>query len=90
MGPTMSRGAALNLLPFHDSPPLAGLLPPNCSADIARTMAERIMAFAPASDTEALKLLRATFPASALSLRVAALGFLMRSRGSARPRYNPR
>jgi hypothetical protein len=42
------------------------------------SMAERLMEFAPASDAEALKLLRASFPAAPLSLRVAALAFLMR------------
>ena len=36
------------------------------------------MTFAPASDAEALKLLRASFPDSPLGARVAALGFLMR------------
>ena len=41
-------------------------------------MAIRIMEFAPATDAEALKLLRASFPDSPLSLRVAALDFLMR------------
>lgn len=43
-------------------------------------MAARIMAFAPASDAEALKLLRARFPEFPLSARVAALDFLMRRR----------
>ena len=42
------------------------------------TMAEQVMTFAPASDAEALKLLRASFPDCPLSARVAALGFLMR------------
>ena len=42
------------------------------------SMAERVMAFAPASDAEALKLLRASFPDCPLSARVAALAFLMR------------
>jgi hypothetical protein len=41
-------------------------------------MADRIMQFSPASDAEALKLLRFSFPDSPLSLRVAALDFLMR------------
>ena len=41
-------------------------------------MADRVMTFAPASDAEALKLLRASFPESSLSARVAALAFLMR------------
>ena len=42
------------------------------------TMAEQAMTFAPASDAEALKVLRASFPDCPLSARVAALGFLMR------------
>ena len=41
-------------------------------------MAEQVMTFAPVSDAEALKLLRASFPQSSLSARVAALAFLMR------------
>ena len=44
-------------------------------------MAERIMRFAPASDAEALKLLRASFPYSPLSARIAALAFLMKRPG---------
>lgn len=44
-------------------------------------MAERILALAPGSDSEALKLMRASFPASPLSLRVAALDFLIRRQG---------
>jgi hypothetical protein len=43
-----------------------------------RSMADRLMEYAPASDAEALKLLRASFPDAPLSLRVAALAFLMR------------
>jgi hypothetical protein len=66
------------LLPFHDSPPLGGLVQPAMSSDLARTMADNIMAFAPATDAEALKLLRARFPNSPLSLRVHALNFLNR------------
>jgi hypothetical protein len=41
-------------------------------------MADRIMQFAPASDAEALKLLRSSFPDHPLSMRVAALDFLLR------------
>lgn len=55
-------------------------------------MAARVMEFAPATDAEALKLLRASFPDCPLSLRVAALDFLMR-RQSGRPfgvPYKPR
>ena len=43
-------------------------------------MADRIMLLSPASDAEALKLLRFSFPDSPLSLRVAALDFLLRRR----------
>ena len=43
-------------------------------------MADRIMLLSPASDAEALKLLRFSFPDSPLSLRVAALDFLLRHR----------
>jgi hypothetical protein len=41
-------------------------------------MADMVMQFAPATDAEALKLLRFSFPDSPLSMRVAALDFLMR------------
>ncbi len=47
-------------------------------------MAAWIMQFSPATDAEALKLLRASFPDRPLSLRVAALDFLTR-RGNRRP-----
>ncbi|MGE0063973.1 MAG: hypothetical protein AB7T86_18085 [Xanthobacteraceae bacterium] len=40
-------------------------------------MAGEVMQFMPASDAEALKLLRAQYPDAPLSLRVAALAFLM-------------
>jgi hypothetical protein len=46
-------------------------------------MADRIMLLSPASDAEALKLLRSSFPDQPLSMRVAALHFLMRRS----PRY---
>jgi hypothetical protein len=52
-------------------------------------MAARIMQFAPASDAEALKLLRTSFPDCPLSMRVAALDFLMRRKPNA-GRYSPR
>ena len=44
------------------------------------SMAARVMQFAPATDAEALKLLRKSFPDCPLSARVAALDFLMRRR----------
>ncbi len=52
-------------------------VPVSAPADPA-TMAERIMMLKPATDAEALKLLRASFPDCPLSARVAALDFLMR------------
>jgi hypothetical protein len=54
-------------------------------------MVARIMTFAPATDAEALKLLRATFPECSLSMRIAALDYLMRRRprGVGQP-YKPR
>ena len=55
------------------------------------TMAERVMRFAPATDAEVLKLLRASFPDCPLSARVAALDFLMRHRvGNHTKAYSPR
>lgn len=53
-------------------------------------MAEHIMQFSPASDAEALKLLRSRFPDCPLSLRVAALDFLMRHTLGVRAGYIPR
>ncbi len=41
-------------------------------------MIARVMTFAPASNAEALKLLRASFPECSLSMRIAALDYLMR------------
>ncbi|MEJ2625589.1 MAG: hypothetical protein P8Z80_13920 [Pseudolabrys sp.] len=52
-------------------------------------MAAWVMQFSPATDAEALKLLRSRFPDRPLSLRVAALDFLMR-KASLRPAYSPR
>jgi hypothetical protein len=52
-------------------------------------MAEQVMLYAPASDAEALKLLRERFADRTLSARVAALAFLMR-RQNPRPGYSPR
>jgi hypothetical protein len=49
----------------------------------AVSMAEQVMQFSPASDADALKLLRASFPECPLSLRVAALNMLMRRKSAA-------
>jgi hypothetical protein len=56
----------------------------------ASKMAERVLQFSPATDAEALKLLRATFPNCPLSMRVAALDLLMRRKPSASRGYIPR
>lgn len=44
----------------------------------AAKMAESVLQFSPATDAEALKILRASFPHCPLSMRVAALDLLMR------------
>jgi hypothetical protein len=49
------------------------------------SMAAWVMRYAPATDAEALKLLRGRFPDCPLSLRVAALDYLMRRRRPTRP-----
>ncbi len=56
----------------------------------AAGMAESVLQFSPASDAEALKLLRASFPNYPLSLRVAALDLLMRRHARATGRAIPR
>jgi hypothetical protein len=48
------------------------------------SMAAWVMSYAPASDAEALKLLRGRFPDRPLSLRVAARDYLMRRHPAAR------
>jgi hypothetical protein len=50
----------------------------SASAFDAAEMIARVMTFAPATDAEALKLLRASFPQCSLSMRIAALDYLMR------------
>lgn len=53
-------------------------------------MAKRVMQFAPASDAEALRLLRTSFPNCTLSQRVAALDYLMRRRPHPFGNYSPK
>jgi hypothetical protein len=53
-------------------------------------MAAKVMAFAPATGAEALKLLRASFPECPLSMRIAALDCLMRRPHGFGPPYRPR
>jgi hypothetical protein len=47
-------------------------------ADLARAMADAVGRAEPQSQSEALRLLRTMFPTSPLTVRVAALGTLMR------------
>ena len=64
--------------------------PATLAADAAR-MAESVLQFSPATDAEALKLLRASFPHCPLSMRVAALDLLMRRQRKVHGRgYIPR
>ncbi len=59
--------------------------------DDAARMAESVLQFSPATDAEALKLLRASFPHCPLSMRVAALDLLMRRQRKVHGRgYIPR
>ena len=48
------------------------------------------MRFAPASEAEALQLLRASFPHSPLSARIAALAFLLKRPSAPADDYSPR
>jgi hypothetical protein len=64
--------------------------PASLASDAAR-MAESVLQFSPATDAEALKLLRASFPHCPLSMRVAALDLLMRRQRKVHGRgYIPR
>lgn len=56
------------------------------AAPAPEDMAARVMMFAPATDADALKLLRASFPDCSLSMRVAALNFLMRRKSHEKSR----
>ena len=47
-------------------------------AELARAMAERLLAATPESDADALKVLRTAFPQTPLTVRLAALAALMR------------
>jgi hypothetical protein len=73
-------------LAFSPSPPLTPQVPgeipfaltPLGEADLAVAMSEYLRAARPGSGAEALRTLRRAFPDSPLTLRVAALGALMR------------
>jgi hypothetical protein len=75
---TQSQNGMAPEAPFHESPPI---VPDSRNEiDMARAMARRIRALRPASGADALRALRAEFPDSPLTLRVAALDLILRKR----------
>ena len=73
-----SQKGATSEEPFFESPPI---VPDSRNeVDMARAMARRIRALRPASGADALRALRAEYPDSPLTLRVAALDLIMRKR----------
>ena len=78
------RAAAAQPLRIHEPAPFGDmpLAPPELTgvsqAELARSMADYLMASGPGSDAEALGFLRRAFPHSPLTVRVAALAALMR------------
>jgi hypothetical protein len=77
MGSAKMPAMADRTLPFHVSPPIS---PADAERQRARAMADAVMAYSPASDTDALTLLRAMYPEEPLSLRVIALDLITRRR----------
>jgi hypothetical protein len=69
--------------PFGDVPLAPSAATGRSEAELAHAMAERLLAAAPGSDAEALRVLRGAFPHAPLTVRLAALAALMR-RGPAR------
>jgi hypothetical protein len=78
------RAATARTLRIQEPAPLGDmpLAPPELTgvsqAELARSMAEYLLASGPGSDAEALGRLRRAFPHSPLTVRVAALAALMR------------
>jgi hypothetical protein len=64
--------------PYGDVTIAPGAATGRSEAELARDMAHELMAVSPESDSDALKHLRAIFPDSPLTVRVAALAALMR------------
>ena len=65
-------------LPFGDMPLAPFAMTKRTEADLASAMAEHLQMSPPSSGSEALSALRRAFPNSPLTLRVMALGALMR------------
>ena len=80
----MRTAAARSTIRVEDPVPFGdmALAPPELTgvsqAQLARSMAEHLLAAVPGSNAEALAALRRTFPHSPLAARVAALAALMR------------
>jgi hypothetical protein len=65
-------------LPMGDMPLAPFALTKRTEAELARAMAEHLLAAHPESEAGALRALRQSFPGSPLTVRVAALAALMR------------
>jgi hypothetical protein len=74
-------------LPFHVSPPLS---PAEPDCERARAMAATVMTYDPATDADALRLLRAMYPQAPLTLRVIALELIARRRNGQAFQFNGR
>jgi hypothetical protein len=85
MGSVANHRGAPSVPPYSSVPP--ALSP--AYGDLARDMVERMVRSGLTSNAEALRELRAAFPESPLTVRVAALAMLMR-RGTNNPLHIPR
>jgi hypothetical protein len=65
--------------PFGDVTLVPRQMSGQSEADLARAMAETLIDAEPGSQSEALRILRLIFPHSPLTVRVTALGALMRT-----------
>lgn len=75
---TLHPLSTADALPFGDMPLAPFAMTKRTEADLASAMAEHLRDAAPSSGSEALSALRRAFPHSPLTLRVLALGALMR------------
>ncbi len=75
---TLHPLSAADALPFGDMPLAPFAMTKRTEADLASAMAEHLRDAVPSSGSEALSALRRAFPDSPLTLRVLALGALMR------------
>ena len=87
MGSAKMPAAHDPALPFHVSPALSPAA--ETDSERAHAMAQAVMEYDPATDADALKLLRALYPKVPLALRAVALKLIAR-RHSGRAFYIPR